>query len=471
MITAALRPAFARAPALISLLSLAVLPALAHAAVVDANPSNYRTLLGNLAPGDTLQLASGTYAQGLPLDGKTGNASQPIIIRGPADQSAIFPARDCCNTVQLDSTSYVQVLNLTLDGLHKDGPFAVDARGNSHHITLENLKIINHDGSQQTVGISSKGPAWNWIIRHNTIMGAGTGVYLGNADGSQPFVAGIIEYNLIVDTIGYNMQIKHQNPRPTNIGMPTGNSRTIIRHNVFVKRSSTVGSDGARPNLLVGAFPTSGTGVDDLYEIYGNFFYQNPTEALFQGEGNIALHDNLLVNSGGDAVNLQAQHGQPRNVSLYNNTVVAAGNGLRISGAASGFTQRIVGNASFAGAPVSGGTQVSDNITGSYSSASTYLNAPTAAIGSLDLFPKSGQLKGTPLDLASNGSFTDGTKDFNGAARTGEHRGAYEGDGTNGGWRPAIAIKPAPGATATVRPCPPPASSVAGGTSVTTPCS
>lgn len=415
-----------------------------HAAVIAANPTNYRTLLDGLQPGDTLQLASGTYTQGLPLDAKTGTASAPIVIRGPDDQSAVFTARDCCNTVQLDATSYVQVVNLTLDGLHKDGPFGVDARNNSHHITLENLKIVNHDGSQQTVGISTKGTAWNWVIRRNTIIGAGTGIYLGSSDGSWPFVAGLIEYNVILDTIGYNMEIKHQIARPTGTGLPTGDSRTIIRHNVFSKTSATVGSDGARPNLLVGHFPLSGAGANDLYEIYGNFFYQNPTEALFQGEGNIALHDNVFVNSAGDAANIQAHEDKPRTVTVYHNTVVAAGGGLHISGADTNFVQKLIGNASFAATPLAGPNQQS-NITGTYAQAATYLNAPYAAIGSLDLYPKTSQLTGTALDLTSFSGFTDGTKDFNGTARTGTHRGAYEGDGTNSGWRLALSTKPAVG--------------------------
>ncbi|MEP7246214.1 MAG: hypothetical protein ABI885_21385, partial [Gammaproteobacteria bacterium] len=198
-----------------AVLAVALFATTAHAAIVDANPSNYQNLVSSLAAGDTLRLASGTYTQGLSLGGKAGTASQPIIVTGPDDQSAIFTARDCCNTVQLDGTSYLQVKNLTLDGGGRDGPFGVDSRGNSHHITLENLKIVAHNGSQQTVGISTKGPAWNWVIRRNTIIGAGTGLYLGNSDGSQPFVAGIIEYNVVLDTIGYNMEIKHQLARPT----------------------------------------------------------------------------------------------------------------------------------------------------------------------------------------------------------------------------------------------------------------
>ena len=83
---------------------------------------------------------------------------------------------------------------------------------------------------------------WDWVIRNNIIRNAGTGMYLGNSPGNNPFVRGIIEYNLFEDTIGYNMQIKHQNPRPTNIGMPTGLSKTIIRHNVFSKSGNSIGS-------------------------------------------------------------------------------------------------------------------------------------------------------------------------------------------------------------------------------------
>ena len=112
-------------------------------------------------------------------------------------------------------------------------------------------------------------------------------MYLGNSDGSAPFIAGIIENNLIVDTIGYNLQIKHQRPRPDFPGMPAGRSLTLIRHNVFAKAEGGV-REAARPNVLLGHFPLEGSGTEDRYAVYGNFFYQNRYEALFQGEGNIA---------------------------------------------------------------------------------------------------------------------------------------------------------------------------------------
>jgi hypothetical protein len=113
----------------------------------------------------------------------------------------------------------------------------------------------------------------------------------------------------------------------------------------------------------VGHFPLTGIGATDLYEIYGNFFFQNPTEALFQGEGNIALHDNLFVTSAGDAIHVQPQNDLPRYVTVYDNTVVASGEGISITGGDPNYVQRIIGNAAFAAAPVAGPNQI-DNITG-----------------------------------------------------------------------------------------------------------
>ena len=132
------------------------------------------------------------------------------------------------------------------------------------------------------------------MIRNNVIERVGTGMYLGNSDGSRPFVNGLIEHNVIIDTIGYNIQIKHQTSRPEIPGLTRGT--TIIRHNVFVKSQWFKNNEGARPNLLVGHPPDSGVGADELFLIYGNFFWKNPKEALFQGEGHIAFFNNVCVN-------------------------------------------------------------------------------------------------------------------------------------------------------------------------------
>jgi hypothetical protein len=415
--------------------------------VINAGPSDYLAKVRALQPGDTLVLAPGTYddpndVPGLPVFNLNGTPSQPITITGPdSGARAVLLGRSTHNTIRFANASYVIVRNLDVDGRNLGG-FGVAVQGLAHHITIEGLRIRGVGGDQQIVGISTTGsPTWNWVIRRNVIEGAGTGMYLGSSTGDSPFVAGIIENNLVVDTIGYNVQVKHQVPW-SNVpaGMPTGRTTTIIRNNVFVKRSSFVSSDGPRPNLLVGDQPSSGPGSENGFEIYGNFFYQNPTEALFQGEGNIAFYGNVMVNDGGSAVNIQPHNGIVRNVRVFGNTIVASGSGIRVSGG-SGYTQYVIGNAVFAATPISGGTQAA-NATGSYAGASAFLNNPTGALGQLDLFPKAGALRGAAPDTSSIVGFAAWDRDFNGNPRDWTFRGAYSGEGSNPGWLPKLEVKP-----------------------------
>jgi hypothetical protein len=398
-------------------------------------------------PGDTLQLAAGTYLSGLTISGMNGLPGAPIEIRGPLTGTpATFNGRSCCNTVSLSNSSYITIRNLTLDGknLAVDG---VKAEGTSqfvHHVVLENLTIVNHGNNQQIVGINTKCPTWNWVIRRCTIIGAGTGIYLGDSNGTQPFVAGIIEDNLVRDTIGYNMEIKHQINRPALAGMPT-DAKTVIRRNVWSKAAGASTGGNARPCVLVGHWPTSGAGTNDYYEIYQNFFWQNQatTETLFQGEGNVALYNNLFVNDQGAAIVIQPQNDVPKTIRIFNNTVVAKTTGIALSGGAPGYTQEITGNAVFASPAINGGTQQA-NATGTYQSRGTFLVNPTGLLGSLDLYPKAGQLSGSPEPTGSISGYVNWNRDFNGIIGNGTIRGAYAGQGSNPGWLPVLSRQPAP---------------------------
>ncbi len=274
------------------------LSGLAHAEAYEAAPGDYRETVKKLRAGDTLRFAPGEYRDGLPIMGLAGRPGRPIVISGPSEgPPATFVAQAGQNTVSIVDSSHVVIRHLHLEGNNLPVD-AVKAEGHAHwahHITLEDLVIRGHGNNQQTVAISTKCPAWNWVIRGVTIVGAGTGMYLGNSDGSAPFVAGLIERSLVVDSIGYNLEIKHQATRPDLPDMPRKPSITIIRHNVFAKPNAGL-ANSARPNVLVGHFPRTGPGVEDTYAIYGNFFYQNRHEALFQGEGNVALYANVFVN-------------------------------------------------------------------------------------------------------------------------------------------------------------------------------
>jgi len=441
------------------LVALLLIPVFTFANIIPANPGTYRALLSGLEPGDILQLESGIYDLGLPISNRHGTAEQPIVISGPeTGGAAVFTGNGSRNTAQIDSSSYITLRYVTFDGLGIPYVDAVNSRGITHNLILENLLIINHGGAyipntdhQLTNGIANRGPAWDWTVRHNVIIGAGTGIYFGNSTGRDwPFVGGLIEHNLIVDSLGYNMQSKHMVSRDNNSvpGMPTIDRKTVIRHNVFSKanNASTSGT-WARPNLLVGHWPLTGAGSNDVYEIYGNLFYENPAEALFQGEGNIAMYDNLMVNPSGSALHIQQHNDRPRAIRVFHNSIVATGTGIRVNGVDVEYNQLVSGNAIFAANPLSlsGQVQQMDNISDTFSSADNYLTAPFGdpELGALDLYPLTGgALSGSPIDSTLLQFFNDWNMDFNGNERQQGFRGAYVGEGLNPGWQLALTLKP-----------------------------
>ena len=165
----------------------------------------YLPITGNYWPGwrrgDELQLAPGTYSDGLPIHDLKGSANNPIVIIGPVDgPPAVFLGSDTANTVSIRHSRYVEIKSLELDGVGKIGD-AIKADGGppcAHHITIESLYIHDYDYDQQTVGISTVGcTTWGWVIRSNLIERAGTGMYFGDSHGNNPFIDGLIEFNVI----------------------------------------------------------------------------------------------------------------------------------------------------------------------------------------------------------------------------------------------------------------------------------
>lgn len=306
---------------------LCLLTGIAAAADFRVDTQNYRDYLRRLQPGDRVLLAPGDYHQGLPLHNLSGQPGQPIIIEA-ADptEPPRFIARPGANTVSLVNVRYLVLRHLELDG-RTQAVDAVKAEGHSHHadfITLEHLYIHDHAASQQNVGISTKCPAVGWVVRNNRIERVGTGMYFGDSDGSDPFVGGVIEGNRVSQTLGYNLQIKHQKTRPPEYA---GRHDTVIRYNVFSKQDALPGPL-ARPNVLLGHFPLAGAGSEDRYLVYGNLFLHNPSEALLQAEGRVAVYGNVFINGGGDAIHIQPHNDVPRDMDIFSNTVLASGAGI-----------------------------------------------------------------------------------------------------------------------------------------------
>jgi hypothetical protein len=412
------------------------------------NPVNYTSYLKGLKAGDTLIFDKGTYTQSMRLENVNGTDAAPIVLMGQPDNLTILAGKDGVNTVSITKCSHLIIRNLKIDGQNRaiDAVKAEGTSGNfAHHITLENLNIVNHGSNQQIVGISTKCPAWDWKIRSCTIIGAGTGLYLGNSDGTAPFINGLIEYCLVVNTVGYNMQIKHQIEGLRNLSGMTLNGKTIIRYNVFSKGEGGSTGGSARPCLLVGNFPASGDGANDYYEIYGNFFWQNPNEALFQGTGNIALYSNIFINKsnpdGIRAVYIAQQNNfKPRTVDVFHNTVWTnnSSGGIRMFSADTNFRQTCAGNAAFGQLPISNFRTSYKNHTSTYDSCGIFLSMPSDDIAQLNMFPKLAMLISDTIDMTRFSKYTDYDLDFDGNYYNPVYRGAYSGGGTHTGWKLAL---------------------------------
>jgi hypothetical protein len=417
------------------------------AEVRNARPSNYQDQLRKLKAGDTLMLAPGKYP-GLVVSKLAGAAEAWITISGPeSDPPAVIEGGDNRNTVEIENCSYVAIENLRIDSKGIEGAFGISAKGGAnnrtHHIRIRGNTLVGQGNGQQTVGISTKIPTWGWVIRSNRILGAGTGIYLGDSDGSKPFVAGVIENNLVRDTVGYNMEIKDQNALPSMPGMPQEATSTIIRHNVFIK-DDRPSPDGDRPNVLVGAFPNSGPGSANLYEIYGNVFVHN-----HQGSGRVVLHDNLFVDGPPDypAVVLMKQNRPLKLALVYHNTVYTKGPGIRFDNAALE-EDGVAGNLVFASEGIVGPVKRAwENLTAPFEAAAKYVRSPGFDISKADFFPLAGMCAGGEIDMAAFRGNAEYIRDFNGVPKTEAKRavvfrGAYAGEGRNPGWQLEAGLKP-----------------------------
>ncbi|HEX8793079.1 MAG TPA: MYXO-CTERM sorting domain-containing protein [Polyangiaceae bacterium] len=441
-----------------SLVAAWLLPSVhvARAADVNADPSNYTTALATLKPGDTLHLAAGKYAPmgstPLPLSNLNGTSSQWITVTGPpADPpTAVFQASPdgCCNVVEITNSSYLAIENLYIDGMHVAGAFGISAKGETsnvvHDVRVESCTLVDMDNDgdpadlgQQDDGISTKVPTWGWIIRHNKILGAGTGMYLGNSTGTDPFIDGVIDDNLVDKPTGYCIEIKQQNPWPSVPGIPTQPTTTVLSNNVFIKADHAATTSGPRPQVLVDGFPTTGPGAQNHYELYGNLFVHDDEDYLVQATGRVHVHDNIFVDDAMyGAVNFTDHDGYTViDAIAYNNTVYGVGTGIAFSNAPSGIGFA-VGNAVFATTAFSGmvATQTS-NVTDTVANAGQYVNKPSVTLGSMDFYPKTGSpLRGAKMDLSSVSTDVGYDLDFNGTKKDFTYRGAYSGEGTNPGW-------------------------------------
>lgn len=399
-------------------------------ATLAAGVADYRNAVRRLTPGDTLLLEPGIYRNGLDDHRLMGRPDAPSVIRGVSGPvRSVFLVSSGRNTVSIVDSGFVTIAEVDLvgPGAAADAGKAEGLSRFAHDITLEGLRISGHDASQSNIAISTKCPAWNWVIRRNLIVGAGTGLYLGNSDTSAPFLSGLIERNMVVGTVGYAMQIKHQNERPIVAGMPVAASETVIRYNTFAKDERSSSGPMARPNVLLRHWPRSGAGATDRYLVYGNLLVDNPHEALLQAEGNLTLYNNVFVNRYGDGVAIREHNDVPKAVDVFHNTIVARGTGLLLRSGDPAHRQTVSSNAIFS-APANSVPRSAQNVERFYDNALALLRQPASGLVDLDLSPKPDALSDQHWSDAGREGLPDFDRDFDGATRIRPRAGAYAGE-------------------------------------------
>jgi hypothetical protein len=211
---------------------------------------------------------------------------------------------------------------------------------------------------------------------------------------------------------------------------------------VLSKAAGGSAGPGARPNLLLGHWPLTGEGSADEYLVYGNFLADNPHEALFQGEGNVALYDNVLINRHGPGVHIQPHNDVPRHVRILYNTIITRGNPVvvRDNELTNRNLQIVVGNAIFSPQPPMGGVRAGNRIHTWDAAGAMLAAAPPSDV--LDPYPRDDRIRCPAPGVPLLAGLVDASCDFNGTRRTTDYCGAYAGHGSNPGWLPGLTIKP-----------------------------
>ncbi|MCO7274826.1 MULTISPECIES: carbohydrate-binding protein [Cellulosimicrobium] len=154
--------------------------AVASDAVVHVATANeLRAALGAAVPGQTIELADGTYVGNFKVTGRAGTASDPVVLRGSA-AAVLRTSSGGGNVLHLTDADHWTVQGITVQ--HAQKGIMVDS---SDHVTIDAVTV--HDLDME--GIHFRSSSSYGIVRGSTIhdtgqnlRGMGEGVYVGSAN-------------------------------------------------------------------------------------------------------------------------------------------------------------------------------------------------------------------------------------------------------------------------------------------------
>ncbi|MFE6233703.1 right-handed parallel beta-helix repeat-containing protein [Cellulosimicrobium sp. NPDC057862] len=159
--------------------ALAASAAASDAVVHVATANELRTALAAAAPGQTIELADGTYVGNFKVTGRAGTASAPVVLRGSA-AAVLRTSSGGGNVLHLTDADHWTVQGVTVQ--HAQKGIMVDS---SDHVTIDAVTV--HDLDME--GIHFRSSSAYGVVRGSTIhdtgqnlRGMGEGVYVGSAN-------------------------------------------------------------------------------------------------------------------------------------------------------------------------------------------------------------------------------------------------------------------------------------------------
>lgn len=299
-------------------------PATSNQTIINVSTAaQLTTALANAAPGQTIQLADGTYSGRFSMVNKTATASQPIIVQGSNNAIINGGATSGGYAFYLDTCRYV-----TLKGFQVTGAQKSVVMDSSNFCMLDGLQT--HDCGAESIlvrNLSCDNTIKNCEVYNTGLVspGYGEGIYIGVWYGG--WSGGSSRTGGAPDACDRN-QILNNNIHDTAaecIDIKEGTSGGLIQG-----------------NTLEGANMSGVNYADSWIDIAGNGYvveYNTGTNAKLDGiqthtqpqpavtaSNNIFRHNTLAVNAGGYGVYIDTAGSG--NIVYTNNTATGATKGL-----------------------------------------------------------------------------------------------------------------------------------------------
>ncbi|MCO4771842.1 MAG: right-handed parallel beta-helix repeat-containing protein [Deltaproteobacteria bacterium] len=281
---------------------LVLLPGAALAADLNLGPgSDLPTLIGGVAPGDTVTLADGEY----PIESRidfvdlAGTEGAPIVLRAAEGATPVIVRNGGGATIQITRSSWVRIVGVDIRGGDSGDPenpynhAGVGISEGSSDILLDGMRIGNLRSN--AVGI---GDASNVTIRgcemHDLVNG--NGIVAGCSDGNCWLSGGIIAGNWV-----------HGLEESSGIYIHNAGQGNTVRDNVV----HTVGSRGIRVGTTAG-------GAENVVE--GNAVWSTGGHGLV-ANGPSTVRNNIVFDSAGNGIRSDGSSDGFADARITHNTV------------------------------------------------------------------------------------------------------------------------------------------------------